>query len=262
MAVGHRVERARVERNLIRPPRPRRAPPPVERQHRLAEVLDARGSVAAEFGPAAPSSGSASRPRRHCLRGCRRGRPRRWPRAIDPPAGARHTAGRRGRGPNGPPASSPGTGAARPRATAGRRWWRSARPEQKPAVRRLRSMYCATLPCSTKTAIRAPCDRASMPAALLPAKRSRTRRPGCPAPGFANRLCLTRSPRGRVPGPEATSRSPCDACDHPARTAADARSGRSFSAIQSRLRGRAGSACATRASQPRAISFARRSLPG
>ena len=113
-----------------------------------------------------------------------------------------------------------------------------ARGPSRLAVRRLRSMYCATLALrSTKTAIRAPRDRASMPAAPLPAKRSRNAPSRMPGSGIANRLCLTRSPRVACPDLGHQAASPCDACDHPARTAADARSGRSFSAIQSRLRG-------------------------
>ena len=44
MAVGHRVERARVERNPSSDLLALDGLRPVERQHRLAEVLDARGA--------------------------------------------------------------------------------------------------------------------------------------------------------------------------------------------------------------------------
>src|ERR1035437_4748595 len=61
---------------------------------------------------------------------------------------------------------------------------------------------------STKTALAAPRDRASMPPAPEPANRSRTLAPGSFGSRIAKRVCLTRSPIGRVPSPGASSRVP------------------------------------------------------
>src|SRR5664279_3754265 len=61
---------------------------------------------------------------------------------------------------------------------------------------------------STKTALAAPRERASMPPAPEPANRSRTTAPGKIGSKIAKRVCLTRSPIGRVPSPGATSRVP------------------------------------------------------
>ena len=53
---------------------------------------------------------------------------------------------------------------------------------------------------STNVAWAAPRDRASIPAAPLPANRSRTLAPGRSGSRIANSVCLTRSPSGRVAG--------------------------------------------------------------
>ena len=61
---------------------------------------------------------------------------------------------------------------------------------------------------STKVACAAPRDRASIPAAPLPANRSRNLEPGRSGSRIAKSVCLTRSPSGRVPSPGASSRRP------------------------------------------------------
>src|SRR6185503_16555459 len=61
---------------------------------------------------------------------------------------------------------------------------------------------------STKATRVAPRDRASMPAAPLPAYRSRKARSRSSGSRIANSACFTRSPRGRVASPGPTSRIP------------------------------------------------------
>src|ERR1035437_7511206 len=78
---------------------------------------------------------------------------------------------------------------------------------------------------STNTALAAPRDRVSMPPAPEPANRSRTLAPGSFGSRIAKRVCLTRSPIGRVPSPGATSRVPraLPAITRPASLIVDAR---------------------------------------
>ncbi len=61
---------------------------------------------------------------------------------------------------------------------------------------------------STNVARAAPRDSASIPAAPLPAHRSRNAAPGRSGSRIANSVCLTRSASGRVPSPGATRRRP------------------------------------------------------
>src|ERR1035437_8470012 len=84
-------------------------------------------------------------------------------------------------------------------------WPRSARRVRV----KLSEMVAAAVPShSTKVARAAPRDNASMPPAPDPAKRSSTLAPGKDGSRIANRVCLTRSPRGRVTGPGAARRVP------------------------------------------------------
>jgi len=57
-------------------------------------------------------------------------------------------------------------------------------------------------------ALAAPGESASIPPAPEPAKRSRTAAPARSGSRIAKRVCLTRSPRGRVPSPGAVKRVP------------------------------------------------------
>src|SRR5687767_14645100 len=59
-----------------------------------------------------------------------------------------------------------------------------------------------------KTVSAAPRDSASMPPAPLPANRSRNARLRMVGSRIANRVCLTRSPSGRVPSPGETRARP------------------------------------------------------
>ena len=120
--------------------------------------------------------------------------------------------------------------------------------------------------CSTSTAEAAPRDSASIAPAPLPANRSRTPAPSRPGSRIANRVCLTRSVSGRVPGPGAASRTPARrARDDPARASATP---------QARARGVAGEHAAEpavgqlraerrrRSAQPPSSSSSRSARPG
>ena len=132
---------------------------------------------------------------------------------------------------------------------------RSARPSPGPpggCVRGWRgSPSTAAASRSTKVAWAAPRDSASIPAAPLPANRSRTLAPRRSGSRIAKRVCLTRSPSGRVPAPGASSRMP-------ARRAGDDPAGVRHAAR--RHVPLAGSAATRWRSQPRSSSAARTRL--
>ena len=104
---------------------------------------------------------------------------------------------------------------------------------------------------STKIAGAAPRDSASMPAAPLPANRSRNAAPRRSGSRIANSVCLTRSPSGRVPAPGAGE-------PDPARRAGDDPAGVSHR----RRRRPAASPAEMRRSQPASSSGASASTAG
>src|SRR3954464_3909907 len=91
-------------------------------------------------------------------------------------------------------------------AIASRRTSRACSPASFVARRFASIVRTAVASRSTKSAEAAPRDNASMPAAPLPANRSRNRAPRRSGSRIANSVCFTRSPSGRVPGPGAARR--------------------------------------------------------